>query len=151
MKYRSSIAFAAATAFVISAAGTANAYNISIDQFYIQKNGGQYINDTFSDNIAPPDSESFFGSGTTPVTYSTLGGWTESGGRAHADVANGFSTTSVTTGNPITFTRARVNSNSSRIISRNESHNGRSGHSSPYWEMISNSALIRLLSTLFST
>ena len=45
------------------------------------------------------------------MTYNTLGGWTESGGRAAANSANGLNTISVLSGNPLTLTRARVNSN----------------------------------------
>jgi len=91
--------------------GSAAAYNVTIDQFYIEKNGSQYVNDTFSDNIAPPSGSGVFGTGTAPVSYNTVGGWTESGGRAAANSANGLNTTSVTTGDPLIFSRARVNSN----------------------------------------
>ncbi|MBT6285413.1 MAG: hypothetical protein HOI96_09575, partial [Rhodospirillaceae bacterium] len=92
-------------AISLGMAGNAAAYNVTIDQFYIEKNGGQYVDDTFSDNIAPPNGSGVFGTGTTAVTYSTLGGWTESGGRAAANSINGLNTTSLTSGNPLTFSR----------------------------------------------
>ncbi|MFT5486719.1 MAG: hypothetical protein ACI9JL_000165 [Paracoccaceae bacterium] len=98
-------------AISLGMAGSAAAYNITIDQFYIQKNGNQYVDDTFSDNVAPPSSESVFGNGTAPVSYSTIGGWSESGGRANANSINGSNTTSLISGNPLTLSRARVNSN----------------------------------------
>lgn len=100
-----------ATALSLAVTGNVHAYNISIDQFYIEKNGSKYVNDTFSDGIAPPSSDDTFGSGTAPVSYNTLGLWTESGGRAHANSANGLNTTSFLSGNPLTLSRARVNSN----------------------------------------
>ena len=98
-------------AISLGMAGNAAAYNITIDQFYIEKNGSQYVDDTFSDNIAPPSGSGVFGTGTAPVSYSTVGGWTESGGRAAANSINGLNTTSLISGNPLTFSRARVNSN----------------------------------------
>lgn len=98
-------------AFSLGMAGSASAYNITIDQFYIQKNGNKYVNDTFSDNIAPPSSEDNFGVTGPPVSYNTLGGWTEAGGRANAVSANGLNTTSFFSGNPLTLSRARVASN----------------------------------------
>jgi len=106
-------AIAATTAaMMMAAAGSAHAFNVTIDQFYIQKNGNKYVNDTFSDGIAPPSSNDTFGSGTAPVSYNTLGTWTESGGRAQIDAANALTgLISATSGNPLTLARARVNSN----------------------------------------
>ena len=46
-------------AISLSMAGNAAAYNITIDQFYIEKNGGQYVDDTFSDNIVPPNGSRY--------------------------------------------------------------------------------------------
>ena len=101
----------AAAALTLAMAGSVQAYNISIDQFYIEKNVNKYVNDEFNDGIAPPSSNDTFGAGTVPVSYNTLGLWTESGGRATADSADGLNTTSITSGNPLTLSRARVNSN----------------------------------------
>lgn len=100
-----------AAALSLGMAGGASAYNITIDQFYIEKNGNQYVDDTFSDNIAPPSSESVFGNGTFPVSYSTIGGWTEAGGKANANSVNGSNSNSIVSGNPLTLSRARVDSN----------------------------------------
>ncbi|MFT5488592.1 MAG: hypothetical protein ACI9JL_004321 [Paracoccaceae bacterium] len=69
-------------------AGPASAYNVTVDQLTIYKNGNLYINDEFNDGNAPPASGSNFGTGTTPATYQTFGAWTENGGRAVANSAN---------------------------------------------------------------
>lgn len=53
----------------------------NLDQFVILRNGGVYVNDTFSDNDPPPTSEATFGTGTTPVLYNTRGQFAESGGK----------------------------------------------------------------------
>jgi len=71
-------------------AGSASAYNVTVDQLTIYKNGNLYINDEFNDGNAPPASGSNFGTGTTPATYFAAGTWTEANGRARMDSANGL-------------------------------------------------------------
>ena len=108
--FRIGICTAAALAAVVLGQGRAEAYSVGIDQFYIHKNGSQYLNDTFSDNAPPPSGQGVFGPGPGVVSYDTLGTWTEAGGRANADSAGGLATTSFLTGNPITLTRATAQS-----------------------------------------
>jgi hypothetical protein len=83
--------FSFAAAFAVGMTvlgGGASAYNVTVDQLTIYKNGNLYINDEFSDGNAPPVSGSNFGSGSNPAQYSTAGTWTENGGRAIANSAN---------------------------------------------------------------
>lgn len=103
-----------ATAFAIGMTvlgGSAGAYQVSVDQLVIYKNGGLYINDEFNGGVAPPAAGSNFGSGSTPATYRTLGTWTESGGRAIADSANNpLPSVSPYDGNTTRLHDARLNS-----------------------------------------
>ena len=106
-----SIATAVALGSLIFA-GSASAYNVTVDQLTIYKNGNLYINDEFNDGNAPPVSGSNFGSGTTPATYQTFGTWTESGGKAIADSTNNPAVSNSPFDNDITQRHtARINSN----------------------------------------
>jgi hypothetical protein len=110
--------FAAALALgSVVLAGSASAYNVTVDQLTIYKNGNLYINDEFNDGNAPPASGSNFGSGTTPATYFTSGTWTENGGRAVANSTNNPAVNNNPFDNEITRRHtARINSNTQPLV-----------------------------------
>lgn len=108
------------SAFSIVGSG-ASASTFYIDEFNITKNGNAWFQDVFEDGSPPPTlvNEITSASRATTTFYETLPGnlpGPETGGKLAIDTANGYSTTSAVTGDPILIQRARLATNTSSAV-----------------------------------